>query len=133
MALMLNLTAQSSKQTTNDYLHEQAILLTRSAIEVALLKISAQDRSTSCLTKIDLTYPDSPKIFDINISIRYIGLSGTSTLNECNATESYILNSNVSNTESKGSILLDVLVSTSPESNITTEPIRYHRRTLQKL
>ncbi len=135
MALMLNLTAQSSKQTTNDYLHEQAILLTRSAIEYSLLRISATNRSTGCLTSINAAYPknDATKIFDINMSIRYIGLSAGNVFNECNASNNYIVNADVTNSESKGSILLDVIVSTPPDSNITTEPITYFRRTLQKL
>ncbi len=136
MALMLSLTAQSSKQTTNDYLHEQAIILTRSAIEYALLQISARDRTTGCLTRLNLGYPNldpSTRIFDINMSISYIGLSGGNANSECTPAENFITTANVSNIESRGAILLDVIISTNPDSNITTEPIRYHRRTLQKL
>jgi hypothetical protein len=135
MAVSLQITAQTSKQTVNDYLHEQAILLTRSAVEYTLLRISAQDRNTSgCLETLSGAYaPNGINMFDINVSIAYIGLSGGSAIDECTPAQSYIKNKDVNNSDSKGSILLDVLVSTSPESNITTEPIRYHRRTLQKL
>lgn len=133
MALSLQITAQTSKQTINDYLHEQAILLTRSATEYTLLRISAQDRNTSgCLTTLNGTYaPDGNTMFDMNISIRYIGLSGGSGVNECSVSQSYILNADVDDPNSKGSILLDVVVTADP--SLTTEPIRYHRRTLQKL
>jgi len=133
MALTLNMTATTTKQTVNDYLHEQAILLTRSATEYTLLRISAQDRNASgCLTTLNGTYaPDGTTLFDMNVSIRYIGLSGGPGVNECNPSQSYILNADVDDQSSKGSILLDVIVTADP--SLTSEPIRYHRRTLQKL
>lgn len=133
MALMLQMTAQTSKQTLNDYMHEQAILLTRSAKEYALLRISGHDRSVNCLTQLNGTYsPDSSSLFDINISIMYIGLSGGNGANECTAAENYIQNADVGDPNSRGSILLDVVVTASSDLNLT-EPVRYHRRTLQKL
>ncbi len=133
MAASLQVTAQTSKQTVNDYLHEQAILLTRSATEYTLLRISAQDRNASgCLDTLNGTYaPNGNNLFDINISIKYIGLSGGNVVNECTTAQSYILNSDINDTNSKGSILLDVVV--TADKSITTEPIRYIRRTLQKL
>ncbi|MEA1920346.1 MAG: type II secretion system protein [Campylobacterota bacterium] len=133
MAMSLQITAQTSKQTVNDYLHEQAILLTRSATEYTLLRISAQDRNVSgCLTALNGTYaPDGTTLFDMNVSIRYIGLSGEGALNECTPGQNYIQNTDVSDDNSKGSILLDIIV--TADESLTTEPIRYHRRTLQKL
>ncbi|MEA3522543.1 MAG: type II secretion system protein, partial [Campylobacterota bacterium] len=134
MAMSLQITAQTSKQTVNDYLHEQAILLTRSATEYTLLRISAQDRNSTsgCLTALNGTYaPDETPLFDMNVSIRYIGLSGGGALNECTSGENYIQNTDVSDDNSKGSILLDIIV--TADESLTTEPIRYHRRTLQKL
>jgi len=134
MALSLQITAQTSKQTINDYLHEQAILLTRSATEYTLLRISAQDRNSTagCLTDLNGTYaPDGNTLFDMNISIQYIGLSAGAGINECSVSQSYILNADVDDPNSKGSILLDVVVTANKD--LTTEPIRYHRRTLQKL
>jgi hypothetical protein len=129
MALTLQMTSQTTKQTINDYLHEQAILLTRSATEYTLLRISDTDRRGGCLTNLTGTYQN---IFNINMTWQYIGLSDGNANNECNASDSYITNANVADPNSKGSILLDVVVSVT-DTNITSEPIRYHRRTLQKL
>ena len=135
MALTLQMTAQTTKQTINDYIHEQAILLTRSATEYTLLRISGVNRNSpaGCLTNLNGTYNT---IYDINISWQYIGLSNEGASidpsGECTVAQSYIRNIDVDDTNSKGSILLDVVVSVN-DKNITSEPIRYHRRTLQKL
>jgi len=73
MAIMVNMTAQTTKRTADMYLQEQAHLLAKSATEFALLAISARDRATdSCLTGINITGPSGN--FDINTTIRYIGL-----------------------------------------------------------
>ncbi len=134
MSLTLNMTATTTKQTVNDYLHEQAILLTRSATEYALLRISGLNRNgINCLTSLRGTHNG---IYDIDISWQYIGLSNEGSdkdpSGECSVAQSYIRNGDVDDMNSKGSILLDVVVSVN-DKNVTTEPIRYHRRTLQKL
>ena len=126
MALTLQMTTQTTKQTINDYIHKQAILLTRSATEYTLLRISGVDRTTtSCLRSLHGTYQ---QYYDIDIAIQYIGLSGECT----GANDNYIVDANVTDPNSKGSVILDVVVSVN-DKNITSEPIRYHRRTLQKL
>ncbi len=137
MALMISMSTTSLKRTANLYLNEQAMLLARSATEYALLAISGTDRTTGCLTSINTTYnPDSSAgstpMFTISINIQYIGLSGGNANNECLIVENFITNANVTAPESKGSALIDVVVETDPTLNIG-EPIRYHRRTLQKL
>lgn len=133
MALTLQMSSITSKQTINDYLHEQAILLTRSATELALLAISTTDRRVGCLTSLNGTYaPTGTAIFDINMTWSYIGLSGGNANNECLPAENYIQNADVNDSDSKGSILLDVIVTLSDQT-LSNEPIRYHRRTLQKL
>jgi hypothetical protein len=136
MALTLQMSSITSKQTINDYLHEQAILLTRSATEFALLAISARDRSNpalGCLTALNGTYaPNGTAMFNINMTWSYIGLSGGNANNECLPAQNYITNANVADPNSKGSILLDVIV-TLADPTLSNEPIRYHRRTLQKL
>lgn len=128
MALSLAFSSQSAKQTLNDYLHEQAILLTRSAMEYTLLELSGTERNTtSCTNAINTQYaPDGAAMFDINISIQYIGFGGATGW-PCN---NFI--PTINTPESNGTILLDVIVQSSPDLNIS-EPIRYHRRTLQKL
>lgn len=125
MALTLNLTSQTTKQTTDLYLREQAVLLAKSGAELALLKVSGWNRATSgCLTSVNAVYPTSgaSKIFDINVSMRYIGLN-------CGGAADYI--PTIVTPESNGTVLMDVTVTSDP--SVTTEPIRYFRRTIQKL
>jgi len=128
MALTLTLTSQTTKQTTDLYLREQAVLLAQSAAEYTLLAISGKDRNTThagggCLGAVNAQYPSSVNpIFDINVSIKYIGLG-------CGGTMDYI--PSITTPESNGTVLLDITVSSV--ANASTEPIRYFRRTIQKL
>ncbi len=126
MAIMISYTTQTSSQTKDIYLKEQAQLLAKSATEFALLAISGHDRTATgnCVNQINATYsPDSgSKLFDINTTIRYIGLgsiAGCSSLNGAGA---------IATAESNGTVLIDVYVTATD----TNPPIRYHRRTLQK-
>ena len=127
LALSLRMTNIVSKSTTDIYLHEQALLLTRSATEYALLAISGYDRvaNNGCLNSITATFPTAgaSRLFDIQISMQYIGFGGVAGCTN--------LVGNISTPESNGTVLLDVEVSTAP--GVSTEPIRYHRRTLQKI
>ena len=129
MAASLSMTAETSKRTTDVYMHEQALLLTRSATEYALLKLSGENRTgLACLNNIAMAYPTNAaatKLFDITINISYYGLETV-----CNNSLNPAPN-NMQTAESTGTILLDVMVSSNP--NLPIEPIRYHRRTLQKL
>ncbi len=119
MALALSMTAQTTKRTTDLYLYEQASLLAKSATEYALLRI-AQDGA--CSHTNDLNFVQD-SIYDINISIQYIYTATT----PCSA-----MYTTVQTPEQNGSILIDVTVSVN-DSTVSTEPIRYFKRTLQKL
>ncbi len=131
MALTLTLTSQTTKQTTDLYLREQAVLLTQSAAEYALLAISGHPRGTAvslnCLGEVNATYPTNgaDKIFDIHVGIKYIGF------NCSDHTLEYVSAANLATPESNGTVLLDITVTSNP--NTSTEPIRYFRRTIQKL
>jgi hypothetical protein len=122
MALSLSLTSQTTKRTNDLYLYEQAVLLSKSATEYALLKI-AQDGA--CSHTNDLVFTQD-SFYDINISLLYI-YEGTT--NPCSASQTF---TTVQTPEQNGSILIDVAVKISDPS-IVTEPIRYSKRTLQKL
>ena len=123
MTLSLSLTSQTSKNTTDLYLREQAILLSQSAAEYALLRISQDGPCSHESTGIhfnphvntDLDY------YDINITLRYsyIGLT-------CSAND---YANSLSREDQNGSVLMDITVSTDEG----TEPIRYFRRSIQKL
>jgi len=132
---MLGSTAETSQRTTNTYVNEQAQLLAKSATEYAILRVSGVDRDGAddlvgtaddgCVNTFTAQYPDAVNpIFDILVTINYIGFGN---YNNCN---NYI--NNITTPESNGTMLIDVYVQDNP-SLMLTEPIRYHRRTLQKL
>jgi Tfp pilus assembly protein PilX len=121
MALSMALTTQTTKRTNDLYLYEQATLLSKSAAEYALLRI-AQDGP--CTHTNDLIFTQD-SIYDVNISLRYIYMNPS----PCTAAQTYTI---VNTPEQNGSILIDVAVSVT-DPTVTTEPIRYFRRTIQKL
>jgi len=119
-AISISLSTQSVKQTSDIYLKAQAQLLLRSGTEFAMLALSGHNYNTSpCLNDINMTYNN---MFDINVSISYIGKGLPSN---CQT-----LDNNISTPDSNRTVIIDTFVST--QSGITTEPIRLHRRTIQK-
>ncbi|MEJ2372488.1 MAG: hypothetical protein P8Y16_01560, partial [Sulfurimonas sp.] len=67
--------------------------------------------------------------FDINISVVYIAADGTTCNNNATAQGTKI--SDIHEPESDGTMIVDVTVTANPTG--TTEPIRYFKRTIQKL
>ncbi|MBD3800734.1 MAG: type II secretion system protein [Campylobacterales bacterium] len=130
---MLAFTADTQQRTVNDYLVEQAILLTYSATEYAVLAISGRNRADGCITTVNATYPENgaDKIFDITTTIRYVWSSDQldSLPPSCKNAALY---TQVSTPESNGAALIDVVVTSATDLRLD-EPIRFHRRTLQKL
>ena len=124
MALSLSLTSLTTTRTTNIYLYEQAELYAKAAAERALLSIARENNSTNpCNYKgANYTLDD---IYDVNVTARYVYTSFPSSCNDANYTT-------VQTKEQNGSVLLNVAVSVT-DTNIITEPIRYFRRTIQKL
>ena len=122
--IALSLSTQSAKQTTDDYLKVQAELLAKSGTEFALLAMSGHDYSTNCLNSIDIKYPINTANYthDINITIHYLG-NGLPA--GCN-----IYANNIATNDSNRTVIIDTIVTTNP--SIATEPIRLHRRTIQK-
>ena len=124
-ALSLSLTTLTNKRTTNLYLYEQATILSHSASEYAMLKIS--EVVPCSLDTLNYTYN---KIYDISINMQYLSVAGT----PCNA------NAIVDGTDygtlvypaSDGTVILDITVSVT-DSSVTSKPIRYFRRSIQKL
>lgn len=125
LTYMLSSTTETAQRTTNTYINEQAQLLAKSATEYALLRVSGVDRAASgCLQSFNAQYPDATNpIFDINVTINYYGFTGC-TGNGTVAT--------IQTPESNGTMLIDVYVQDNANLHFS-EPIRYHRRTLQKL
>ena len=140
---MLSSTTETAKRTTNTYVNEQAQLLAKSAVEYTLLRVSGVDRDgpddivgtadDNCTNGFTAQYPSAvAPLFDIRVTIAYIGLStiGTGVANQCN---NFV--NTITTEDSNGTMLIDVYVSsTTGEGGLNlSEPISYHRRTLQKL
>lgn len=128
-AMALNLSTQSTKQSTDVYLQAQAELLAKSGAELALLAISTHDINTTngCLNQVNASYPSATNpIFDINITLQYIG----NGLNVASGTQCNLIHDDIATADSNVTVLMDVFVTSRPD--ISTEPIRFHRRTLQK-
>ena len=125
LSYMLSSTTETAKRTTNTYVNEQAQLIAKSAVEYALLRVSGVERNaTSCLNGFNTNYsPNGNPLLDVNVTIRYFGLNGTA----CNN-----LVSTINTSDSNGTMLIDVYVQDNTALGLS-EPIRYHRRTLQKL
>ena len=119
MALALSLTSQTTKRTVDIYLYEQSALYAKSAAELALDKI-AED---GCQNDYNITFDG---IYDVNITMRYVytGATQNTAGDSCDEYISYIQTD-----EQNGSVLMDISVT----ANAGTEPIRYFRRTIQKL
>ena len=118
MALSLALTTQTSKRTTDLYLYEQAVLYSKSAAELALLDIAENGCRDSFNTDFGGTW------YDANVTMQYVYTTGT--VSGC--TDYF----NITTDEQNGSVLMDITI-TIDDSNIVSEPIRYFRRSIQKL
>jgi len=128
MAMMMSLSSTSVKSTTDIYLKEQASLLLRSATEYALLAISAHDNSVNCIQKINIAYPVAPPnhTHEANITISYLG---TNLPTSCGASGD---DNNLSTPESNLTVIMDTIVQVNQLYTQISEPIRLHRRTIQK-
>ena len=123
MALSFSLSSQTTKQTGDLYLQEQGQLLAKSATELALLAISGHENNISCVEQINLQYPQGSPLYDINMTLYYLG-----NALPCNA--NHLVTNNIVTAESNGTVMIDTFVSyTNPENN---ETVRFHRRTIQK-
>ncbi|MDR1007741.1 MAG: type II secretion system protein [Campylobacteraceae bacterium] len=119
-ALALSFSTQTSKQTGDIYLRTQAELLAISGAEYAILALTAHNivpGTGNCINNINIEHNN---MFDIAITLQYIG-SGLPDPG-CN-----ILDNFINTIDSSVTVLMDVIVTSR------TEPIRIHRRTLQKL
>lgn len=126
-ALAISLSTTTLKQTNDLYLKEQAELLALSATEYALLAISAHDFSVNCLNTINSTYTQdgATTLFDINISLYYLG-NGLPT--NCSTLTGNL--NNIDTNDSNRTVIIDTIIRSA--TGVSSEPISYHRRTIQK-
>jgi len=121
MTLSISMTAVTTKSTNDLYLYEQSILLSKSATEYALLKIANDNNATDPCHYKGSSFPQDT-IYNISITVKYIYTAGI-----CTAQYATVMTP-----DQNGSALIDVTVSVT-DSSVTSEPIRYFRRTIQKL
>ncbi|NOX16490.1 MAG: type II secretion system protein [Epsilonproteobacteria bacterium] len=119
-AISISLSTQSVKQTGDIFLKTQAELLLRSGTEYAMLAMSGNNYSNSCLNSVNMTYNN---MFDINVTIMYIG-NGLVT---AGCTQ---IGTDINTSESNRTAIIDIWVRT--KKDILPEPIVIHRRTIQK-
>lgn len=127
LALSLSLSTQTTQKTTDLYLYEQSAILSHSAAEYAMLELA--NANPCSLSDVNFRYNDT---YDVNISMNYITFAGSA----CDTQASNIGGTdyrlaNTTAIESDGTVIMDVTVTANPTG--VTEPIRYFRRTIQKL
>lgn len=130
-ALLLRNSATSNKSVGDNYLRAQAELLAESATEFGVMRAQGFNHAGgNCLNQLNISVYNSNgavagnEMFDINISLAYsfrnsvvAGFNDTCTRLD-------------DNTSKDTMILMDVTVT---DHNLSTEPIRVHKRTWQKL
>jgi len=126
MAFSLSLTTQTAKTTTDTYLYEQAVLYSKSAAELALLEIAKTNiAEDGCLNSFETDFPDElgkESLFQAKVTMKYVYSA------EVTGCDKYFI---ITTPEQNGTVLMDITITTKDE--VATEPIRYFRRSVQKL
>lgn len=122
-ALSLRLVSQTTKTTTDIYLYEQAAIYAKSAAEIALLDIAQNGPCTTSFPSLS----EIDSLYNVTVDVKYIykGLS-------CNGGTNDYLTTPITTDEQNGSVVMDITVEVNASST-GSEPIRYFRRTIQKL
>lgn len=122
--MALQFSTQSAKQSVDVYLREQAELYAMSATELTVMAMQLNDYNAGCL--------QNPMIYAFNdftatVNVFYLDAANNQCANRAGTASAF----SVQNPGSFDNVaLLDVVVTTNP--GITTEPIRFHRRTVQR-
>lgn len=129
---VLNMSAKESKGTGDRYLLYQAELLADSATDYAVMRIGDYDETVNnnCLRDISITVNDASNtipMYDINMRM-YYSYQGAAPAN-CPA---HNVLSPAVGTGLDSMVLIDTTVTVRADSNLSTEPIRVHRRSWQK-
>ncbi len=134
MALSLSMTAATNKRTVDLYIYEQAVLLSKSATEYALLQIS---QNPPC-SDLDVNFMHDT-IYNVDIRMGYVYYDDSATVGVGNneAQNLCALNggrfyASVETEEQDGSVIMDVRIRVD-NASVSNEPITFFRRTVQKL
>ena len=124
--LALSIASTSVKQNSEIYLREQSELVARAATEYAMLAIISNDfYKTGAVCLGDEHNPIAGEfgdLFTFKVFVKYFGDMGDA----CKNKDAVIVEGT-----NQGTIMLDVFVSSKPGK--ASNPINFHKRTLQKL
>lgn len=123
--LILGNASINSKSIGDNYVHAQAELLADSATEYAVMRAQGFDTTTgNCLNTLDITVQDASGASAYSITVNYqYSFKGAKPNNQCSLL--------AENTGNATMVLVDVTV--TGNASITTEQIRVHKRSWQKL
>jgi len=127
---VMNLGGKIVKSTVSQFQHEQAELYAKSYTEYAILAVTGNNRTNTCLQTITGSIGTSPSTgigYNVSTSISYI----VSNAEKGNCTQ---LNTNdISTSNTRLTIMIDTYVNYKDPDN-TSGPWRtVHRRTVQKI
>ena len=133
-ALILRNASSGTKSTIDNYLRAQADLLADSAIEFVAMQmqgIVTNAVSTPCLNRLNISVRDQSDTmvtYEINSTLRYSFVNIVAhSADGCNRLAPDRVG------DGNSMVLIDVTVTTRDESNLSTEPIRIHKSSFQKL
>ena len=126
---IMNLSGKMVKETTTQYQREQAILLSQSYTEYAVMAVTANEHNNSkCLNSINGSYQD----YNITVDISYIGKGLDSSCNSISG-RGRILANDVNTTNSPLNVIIDVFVRYPDYDHPGDLNMTYYKRTLQKI
>ena len=138
--LIMNISGKIVKETTSQFQREQAMLLSKSYTEYAIMAVMSNDRNGTgnCLRDIDgqIKIDDSSAVtvangngYRIRVRISYIG--SNAEVASCAATR--VLSNSIVNTDTPLNIIVDTYVDYKDPDNTDRPWVTYHKRTLQKI
>ena len=124
--MLLSGTSTGGKSVGDNYIHAQAELLAESATEFAVMRAQGFDTTgANCLNNLNISVQDSSgaSAYDVSVKIQYSFRAARPANNQCSTLAEYTGNDTM--------MLIDATVTSN--SNLTTEPVRVHKRSWQKL
>lgn len=128
--MALSFSNKTAKQTVDLYLREQAELYAKSATDLTVLAMQRNNYTANCINTLTFNFDAS---FVANVNILYLDSAmGTcpAASRSADTTTYAIRNAAALGNRGDNIAIIDVAVSTAP--GVSPEPIRYHRRTIQR-
>lgn len=125
MVVVLKYSRIAAKHTADTYVREQLELYLNSVVEMTLLRISLQDKTTCVSNYIPPIVSKNGVVYSGNVDVKsYYLLNGISEFGSCAATIE-----NIQTQETHGMVLMEIEAVATQDGNITS---RILRRTLQR-